>query len=452
MIEIIITSIITLFPAIFPMMQVVRKQELNLFDFLLLFSTIYFSVIPLIFCYRLELYTEVDGVYNTTFYYMIYAICVLIVDILWRSRCERSQSIINITRFIQQYDSIEISIVGKIIIGVIFIYGLTYYMPLVTVLLQEEHGRREELLAHDVLVKMQMFTAVWTIMGNIILLTLAYSFKKGELNRVMIFYASLYVILMLFFPRREFLGVLMTFTICLYSVKRDWFSKKRILELIGFYSIILTFYFPFYNVMRNSPIVFIPSKPIESITEMVSYAVDNWDDRVQDENDASMTDNRSLGVYIAVYSLCNKEIEPYLGKIFMLEMDVSIPRFLNPNKESGAQEKLEMLTDANTDQADSYLLYMYADFLYIGAVATVLFYMLIFVLYDRLSYLIHYIVDSNIVLVIFAIKLFSLVWNIEGTIGGVISWLFSSLFIIVLVIIVEKMQIVTLKKTPDSCI
>jgi hypothetical protein len=323
-------------------------------------------------------------------------------------------------------------------------------MPLATVLLQEEHGQ-EVHFAHDVLVNMQMFATIWTIMGNILILNLAYSFKRGELSKLMLFYALLYLILMFFFPRRDFLGILMTFIVSLYSVNRNWFNKKRIIQLIGIYSIMLIFYFPFYNVMRNSSIEYNSAKPIDSITEMVSYSIDHWDDRVQDEDAMGMTSNRSLGIYIAVYSLCNKDIEPFWGEMLISEMDHSIPLFLNPNKGSGSQVQLEILTGANADQADSYLLTMYADFLYGGAIVTVLLYMLIFVLYDKISYIIHYVVDTNIIPIVFTMKLFSLTWNVEGVIGNIISWLFSSFFIIVLVIIFEKMQIVSLKKTPNFC-
>lgn len=175
-------------------------------------------------------------------------------------------------------------------------------------------------------------------------MSLILSYKYKKLDKTNIVLALAYFIMLIFFPRRVFLlGILFLFLV-LYSTYREAITKKLLGILAGFGIAFYLIYFPFYNVMRSSNFMFDVNNPIESLYEIVSNAVDNWNYRDTDESAAGATSNRSLGLYTALYDLIKNNPNPKVGELTYQAVDVALPKVINPNKGNGPEPTLEAMT------------------------------------------------------------------------------------------------------------
>ena len=93
-----ILGILALFPAFYPLSLLIKKRDVNVFDFIILFHTLNFVVSALIYGYRLNL--DEGIVYDEFFYYISFILVVLAMSAFWHEKYEDNVSIINVTKFI----------------------------------------------------------------------------------------------------------------------------------------------------------------------------------------------------------------------------------------------------------------------------------------------------------------------------------------------------------------
>lgn len=357
----IITCLVCALPSLLPIVRIVNKKELNMFDFIILFSTLHFCISPIKEgCHAF--FTD-DGIFNIFIFYFCYIYLILLVDIYYHQKHEYKNVIINTTRYLKGFTYLEFKMGGKILVGLSIFVMLTYYLPRATlVAAAKEIGA----VSYEESSLTMALGSIIKIVGFLLFLDFSYRLKSGTKNKFNTICLIIYLSILVFFPRREFLGALLQLVLSLYSVHRSFFTLKKVSILGCVAAFIWLVYFPFYNVMRWNPISFDSKHPIESLYSIVEYGISNYSIDAKEQLESSQ--ERSLGLYNAVYLLAKKNITPQTGKLTLLEIDVSIPKILNPNKGNGSEITLEKMTSANVDIADSFMLLSYGEFGTLGGI------------------------------------------------------------------------------------
>lgn len=434
-------SIIALLPFIYPLRLLIKKRDLNLFDLVILFHTLNFVITPLKYGGKLHLD---DGiVFQEFIYYFSFIIAILALSMYWHKKNENKINLINITKFIAQYQEIKVNLVGKVLLVVAIIVSLVFYLPRATYILHVEELGVE--VDYQTKAAVSMWGAVWYLLGIIFSLSLVLSYKKKKINKFNLAMSIAYFLMLIFFPRRVFLLGMLFLIIVLYSIYREAITKKLLGMLAGFGIAFYLIYFPFYNIMRSSNFIFDSQHPIDSLVEIVSNAMDNWSYRDTNEDSAGSTSSRSLGLYTALYDLIRHNPDMKLGELTYESIDVALPKIINPNKGEGPEHVLEGMTKRYVDQADSFLLHAYGEIHYLGFLYTVFLYVLFFALYSAYANLWKKHLYSNLIPFYIAFLMVSLTWNVEGGVSGNFSWFFGSFVTLLLIWIIEKVKFIQLK-------
>ena len=128
----IITCLVCALPSLLPIIRIVNKKELNMFDFIILFSTLHFCISPIKEGSH-AFFTD-DGIYNVFIFYFCYIYIILLIDIYYHQYCENKNVIINTSRYLQNFTHLEFKMMGKILIGLSIFVMLTYYLPRATII------------------------------------------------------------------------------------------------------------------------------------------------------------------------------------------------------------------------------------------------------------------------------------------------------------------------------
>lgn len=439
----VITSILGLLPTIYPIRRMINKLELNLFDLIILFHTLNFALVPL-WKGNIMHWSDI-GIIETFLYYISFVVLLLCLDFFWHYLYEDRESLINITAYLKKYNRFKISRTGSIILFMVLVISLVFYMPKATYILHLEDAG--VVMEHDEKVYTALLGNIFNIAGVILILYFSYNFKRLNLKDYCLWMFVAYVIMNLFFPRRVLLSVLLQVILCLYAIHRNLIKMKA----VSFFAIIAMFlylvYFPFYNIMRHgsTSVFFNPSEPIESLAKLSSYAIDNWDTMNKEATIAS--DTRSLNLYDAIYNLIYYNPDPCYGKLTLEALDVGLPRFIKPSKGDGSMPIMEEMTKHYADQADSYLLLAYGDFHFWGGWYTVLIFLFIISSFIIYNYILWCIIRSKMVSLYLILLLFCFTWNVETSLDGFLSWFFSSVPALVIIIMFEKSNLIRVEKS-----
>lgn len=431
----IITCLVCALPSLLPIVRIVNKKELNMFDFIILFSTLHFCISPIKEGSH-AFFTD-DGVFNIFIFYFCYIYLILLIDVYYHQNHEYKNVIINTTRYLQRFTYLEFKMCGKILVGLSIFVMLTYYLPRATIVAaSKEIGA----VSYEESSLTMALGSIIKIVGFLLFLDFSYRLKSGIKNRFNTICLIIYLSILVFFPRREFLGALLQLVLSLYSVHRSFFTLKKV-SLLGCVAAFLWLvYFPFYNVMRWNPISFDSKHPIESLCSIVEYGISNYS--IDAKNQLESSQERSLGLYNAVYMLAKKNITPQTGRLTLLEVDVSIPKILNPDKGNGSEVTLEKMTSANVDIADSFMLLSYGEFGILGGIYCCLLYAFFIFLYSKYAQFYRIYLKSNIISIFILFTMIDNLWNVEGKVSTYLAWFFGSFFTIFIILLLEKKKIV----------
>lgn len=433
-----ITCSITALPALFPLYRMIRKKELNMFDFLILFSTLHFCISP-IKEGKLVHFSDL-GIMREFIFYALYIFSILFVDIICHRRYERSTSIVNLTQYLQRFSKIEIDIYGRVLIGLCLFIMLTYYLPHASIVAAVENTN----ISYEESSLTMALGNVIKVVGSFLFLDFSYNLKRKETNKINVFFLCLYILILLFFPRREFLSGLLQLLLTMYSINRSFFTLKKVVIMGCFASFLWVVYFPFYNVVRWNPVRFDSSHPVESLTQIVEYGINNYSQNSTEQLESS--EQRSLGLYQAVYMLANRNISLGYGEISLASVDIAIPKVLNPNKGNGSEPILENMTGAHVDIADSLMLLSYGDFGIVGGFYCCFLYAFVILLYNRYAMFFKKKLSSASVPVFILFTMFDYLWNVEGKLESYLSWFFGSIFTILIILFLEKKNVIRILK------
>ena len=428
---------VNLLPLTIPLYKVYYRKDLNLFDFLMVFEAVFFLFIPLF----KEIKSDDEILFRyfiiyTTFNYLSWSIGYL-VDRLGRD------TMLNITRYLSRYKDFEINKTGQILLLLALIVIFAYYLPTQSLVLR--FGQSRAVLSYSQSSIYLLLGAMNFIVSIIISLVIVFDFFNNRKNIFNIILFTFFIIIALLGVRRDLIFSLLVFFVIIYSVRRDLFNRKFIIILSCATSFLLLIYFPFYNIIRISPVIFDTNRPVESVIDIINYGIDNYDSKIDDASDS--TDKRSLGLYNALYKACEKKPECQWGTITISFIEKAIPRFISPNKASveGGGDIITKSLGTNKDIADSVLLSGVCEFGAFGGFYAAFMFLFVFIMYSLYSRIIEICTSSVFVPVYIVFYLFNICWNVEVLMTSFFSWFFSSLPIIVILYMFEKYHLIEVK-------
>lgn len=443
-----IYSIIAALPAIYSIKKLIRKQEFNIFDFITLFHTLFFCVIP--FKSNIEAYKWLDSFlfeqrFITTifFYYIIFICLMLLVNIYWTNRYNHKISIINITYYVKKFPKIKVSYIMLIFLGINIAIAGIWYLPQASYIafFQETNITSGNEVTPLFLLYDSVFSFCVTITTFLIV--------KGEVTpikrHILYLIAISFIVILLFMPRRTFLFYLIQLVIILYSTHRTIFTIRNFLLGCLFSTFLITIYFPFYNIMRFSVGRFDIENPVSSIIEIIEDTRKEFKTKKDDAQ--SMSDGRSLNLYYALYRIIKFDESPSYGRLLISAIDHALPKIINPNKGEGTEKILEKKMNLSTDQADSLLLFAYGDFGFIfGTFYSLLLYLLLIYTYSKINHLFSIMTKRRSVLGLFIIScLISLSWNVEGRIDAALASFVRLIIISFIFVVITYSKVIYLK-------
>ena len=203
-----------------------------------------------------------------------------------------------------------------------------------------------------------------------------------------------------------------------YSIRRNYFTKKKIVWLIVILLVIFKIYFPFYNVMRRTAVNIDSSNFSTSLIHIIEDTNRRFESKK--ESAAETSEGRALNLYYSLYRIIKYDKSPSNGKLFIAAIDHALPKFVNPNKGNGTEIILEKKMLIKTDLADSILLLAYGEFgLVVGTVYSFLLFILIIyihVFFDKINSV--FFQNSSIITFLLVVYLISFSWNVEGKLDG----------------------------------
>lgn len=240
------------------------------------------------------------------------------------------------------------------------------------------------------------------------------------------------------------MSALLQLVLSLYSVHRTFFTLKKISILGCIAAFLWLVYFPFYNVIRWNPILFDSNHPVESLCSIVDYGISNYSLNAEDQLESSQ--ERSLGLYNAVYLLAKRNITPQNGGLTLSDIDLSIPKLLNPDKGNGSEVTLEKMTGADVDIADSFMLLSYGEFGILGGIYCCFLYSFFIFLYSKYAQFYSKYLKSNLISIFILFTMIDNLWNVEGKVSSYFSWFFGSIFTIFIILLLEERKIIAIYK------
>ncbi|OWW26224.1 hypothetical protein B4Q04_00635 [Zobellia sp. OII3] len=423
--------------------KLVQKADLNFFDLLLVFNTLFFVIIPL---KSNQIVFNAIGRLSTNtsifvfFYLMFFFLASLIASNLIAND---NNSPINVTHFIKKYPRIKISLLYKIFLIVLPIFSIIYYIPQMSLISAFEEIQQESSNASYEQSSMIKFFSTIFRFGLIVPMVLFFqNIKQKKYDIFIIISLLLFLLNYLMLSRRELLEFFLFGAIVFYSINRELISKKLIVYGLVFGAFLYFIYFPFYNIIRTSPIEFKISQPITSIQKIYDYGLNKFSK--DNDNASDLTDTRAINLYKAIYrvALHDSDDDISWGEITLSAIDHAIPRIVNPNKGLGSEITLQDRQNVDYDSADSVLLLALADYSILGSLITVIFYILIYRLWFFISRTSESLFGKTIVSLYVVYSIFSLAYATEQKLDAILAKTIAFTLIILLIGVIHKLKFI----------
>lgn len=444
-----LSAIASLF-AIYPLLKFVRKDEINIFDLIILFHTIFYCFVPIVsnysaFLWLKDFYFEDNIIFRIFIYYILTIFLILRIDLFWSTHYKYRKNILNITYYIKSFPQIEVSWVFIGILVINLLISWLWYLPQASYM--ETFYEFSKTQGYTLKSPMYLlYEAIFTLCFSFSLLLYLKENLSHKKKYILLFTLLGFALLLLFFPRRIMLFYLILSLMIVYSVKRNFFTKKKIIWIVIILFVILKIYFPFYNVMRRTNINIESNNFTTSLIHIIEDTNSRFDSNKA--HAAETSEGRALNLYYALYRIIKYDKSPSNGRLLIAAIDHATPKYINPNKGAGSSILLEKKMQIRTDQADSLLLLAYGDFgLIVGAFyASFLFVLIIsmYVLLDRFS-LIFFNLRSTIGILLI-VYLISFAWNVEAALDGSFASLVHLTIISIILMLLHKFNIIEYKK------
>lgn len=445
-----LTLIASLF-AIYPLYKFAKKDEINIFDLVILFHTIFFCLAPVVsdasaYQFLKGFSFEENIILKIFVYYVIVLFCLLMIDVFWTKHYKYTKSILNITYYVKTLPQIEISWIFIIFLFINLIISWFWYLPQTSIL--EAFSNYYDSQGYTKTPLYLLYGIIFTLCFSftlILILKEKYSFKVSVL---LLFILIGFALVLLFMPRRIMLYYLILALVIIYSVRRDFFTIKKNSIIVLILLVVLKVYFPFYNVMRRSDVKIDKDNFVSSLIHIVKDSTNSFNSKKEQATET--TKGRSLNLYYALYRIIKFDKSPNNGGLLIAAIDHAIPKFINPNKGMGTEKLLQKKMYLKTDQADSILILAYGDFgLIVGAFYSFILFLLIisiYVLFYRLNLSIFNFGSTFDILLI--VYLISFAWNVEQKLDASFASFVHLSIMSLLLMLLNRFNIIRYRNIP----
>ncbi|MDO6519615.1 hypothetical protein [Zobellia uliginosa] len=438
-----ILSLILIFPSLFVGNKLLKKKDVNFFDLLIIFNTLYFVIIPL--KSNQAVFQQIGNISTSTtilvFFYLFFFFCTLFIASKLTS--DYKDSPINITRFLKNYPNLDVSHTLKLGLIILPLFSLTYYVPhMSTIAAFEEIRDAGTRISYEQSSMIKFFGTIFKL-GLIVPMVLFFqNLKTKKIDILITASLLLFLVNFLILPRRELLEFFLFAGLILYSTNRSLINKRLMLYAICLGSFMYFVYFPFYNVIRRTTVEFDMNSPISSIKNIYNYGIDTFSEK--NEKATELTDSRAIGLYRALYWLADNDADDKIswGEITLSAVDHAIPKAINPKKGLGSEHLLEKRMNTPNDSADSILLLALADYSMLGALFTVLIYYFIYLIWYWV-YRGSEILGGKTITSLYVVHfLFSISFSIEQKLDGILANTVAYILVVALIILIHKLNLI----------
>lgn len=434
-------ALLSMLSVVYPLRKIIRRKELNFFDFILLFHCLYFCVIPLTasdadFKFYSGWILDDSSILSLFLVYNLFAYSILFCDYHWTKKWGRTNNVINIT-YCLRHTSVSFSKWMYYILAGVILYSVIFYLPQVSIAVHFEDAQVQNYNESSLTM---IWGGIYMLSFGIVILKYYLDKKNNVKNKIILFYLISFILISFFLPRRIFLQYVLEFALIFYSINRMLITKKIILVLAGGVMFLYLIYMPFYNQMRWNTVDFDSSNPIESLIEIVDSGLN--DSNISKKKAQEDTSGRKLGLYYALYQVIENDDRPSLGSLTYLAIDIAIPSILNPGKGMGTELVMEKKAMLQTDCADSMIFLAYGEFAILGSFYTTFLYILVAFFYSWYDSFFGQMRKIGLASFYSILILFFLSWNVESKLDGAFAGIFQSLILIFLLYCLEKLNIV----------
>ncbi|MFC4097743.1 hypothetical protein [Euzebyella saccharophila] len=451
MILIKILSVILLIPSITVGFKLFKKKDLNFFDLLLIFNTLYFVIIPL--KSNEEVYKVIGKITPETsimvfFYLLIFFLALLIASYFVEPT---SNSPLNVTYFIKKYPALKASLPLKILLIILPAFALTYYVPHMSTMSAFEDIREAGVRAsYEESSMVKLFGTIFSL-GLVVSITLFFQdLNRKKFQLLTVISLLVYLVNLLLLSRRTLLEFVLFGAIIFYSLNRELINKKLIFYACCFGMFLYFVYFPFYNIVRRSPVEFEIKDPITSIQKIYDYGIGSSNDA--SDRAADLTASRAIYLYRAIYWVALNDTDKDItwGELTLIAIDHAIPKVLNPSKGLGSELILEDRQHTNKDSADSVLLLGLADYSMLGAIFTLLAYFTVYRILVFISNSSEIFFGDTIASLYVVYFVFKLAFATEKKLDSILADIITYTLVIFLIVLLHKSNLIKMLNNPVS--
>lgn len=391
-----ILSFIALFPILYVVKKILKRKELNSFDIILSFHTLYFAAIPLQAKTNLIMYREVRDNFEiqmaSFIFYMLFVFLLLFIDIRFSQKTSKPNLFYlgeytrNFTKTVNLTNNFSFYI---ILAGTIFIYYAMSYLMYSTMAM----GYMNYDDMHDYLFQNQSpmtifiksFETTIRLYITFILSCAILQYKmKGEKLPTKWKILSFFVVLYYFFISRTYLfEAFVLFSFIYYACRREKITTSLLVRTVVCAVLIIGIVFPFITAFRSTKKRMMYNDDV-STTEILIASVESVFSGGKNIENLDNKEERSLNVY-QIFARCVGYGKSHYGELSAASVSHGMPKALMPSKSKfGSQEIIEQEIGNGNDVADSVLLHFQMESQYLGFLLSNLFFLMIISIYNKI--------------------------------------------------------------------
>ncbi|MGY3213777.1 hypothetical protein [Mucilaginibacter sp. HD30] len=433
-----ILLLLTIIPIIYPLRKFLKRKDINIFDVLLIFSTLFYSLTPIKTLYidLPELQSEYIHDYYTPFIILCFHLLILVIDVFFTNKYSGKYSALNISTYIRYWDS-RVA-VKPIYIPAIFILFVLFSVPLTNYSGMTEDSMDSNITAgfgggNVSFLERTELIFVYSVYPVLILLNYKYildnkhkkTFKYKAISYISLtigvicaFLATKSTFLNLFFFIAHYY-----YTVYKHSLKRKHFVRMFIIVLI-FFAFVLPMSQTFRLVKKNLA----ARSQVESFSQVVLATI-NMDSFMKSEIEAQLHvyNKRTLGLYTALHWACTRSFRGN-GELTFMIFQYLVPQNL---KISEANILGDTYQGKGADIGESVLTWYVADWDWIGVIAAILHFVLMFFIWKYFCNVFRFIFKDNKIEFLLVYFYFSMVVNLEVNPYPYIHGFYSQFLIVV---------------------
>lgn len=419
-----IYALISCIPLLYVFHKFIHKKDINSFDILLSFHTLYFAIIPLIFNTKDIEYSIVRNNeqirFETFIYYTLFIYTLLFIDIYYSSK-KRKDSIINFTYSIRQWIiicNLKNSIIYKILIIEILLIIIQYitYKIAAAVGVGTMETFRENSKALQTPFSMFLLNSAGLLRLYILFIIINLWIKnKFKIKKERwLFYIENIILILLFLQisRTYIFEAFIIILLIVYSTYKKHIKLKHYIKASIGILLIVGLIFPFVTAFRKAKKNAIINQQ-ESIVKIINETFEIISNGNMEEKGIDNKGTRSWGAY---QNLVLSSFYPYEGngKLTLEAISFGIPKIIYPQKSQfGSQGIIEKELKIYTDLTDSILLFSQMENRTIGFLYANFIFICLLLFWEKLKKIFFKVLKCNIITPLFFIEAIFLTSRIE---------------------------------------